>query len=507
MTVSTRVEMTVITQPTLSANVAFPALAGTPITWTAQATGGAAGVLFKFLRHDAASGWQLVQDYSPSNVYTWTPGLNDTGPHFVQVWVKTPQSTEIYDAYAGTSAFSIVKPIPVVTSFTHNGAFPMTPNTPVQLSAVASGGSGPLQYRFIAFREGAGWSVLQEYSSATTISWTPALAGTYSLQVWVRSEGVSDVYEAWSGMGPLRVSTTDPLVVGLTRDQASVRAGSPVTFRATATGGTAGPLQYRFVRFHAQRGWVVGQDYSPSRTYAWTPGAADAGDNLVQVWVRNAGSTATYDAWATTGFFTVRVDPISTPMLTANVVFPVPSNSPVTWTVRAAGGIAPLQYQFLVFRQGSGWTIERTYAAQNTFTWTPPADGTYAVQAWVRSAGSAATFDAWVGSGTFTIGSSGPARIAAFGADVPLPASAGTTIRWTALASGGTAGPLQYQFVRLNQQTGAWSVVQAYGPGNTFTWTPAATDRGSHVLQVWVKSAGAPGPYENWATTGSFAIR
>jgi hypothetical protein len=38
------------------------------------------------------------------------------------------------------------------------------------------------------------------------------------------------------------------------------------------------------------RGW------SPDKTYTWTPGAGDAGQYQIWVWVRNAGSTAAYDA-------------------------------------------------------------------------------------------------------------------------------------------------------------------------------------------------------------------
>jgi hypothetical protein len=97
--------------------------------------------------------------------------------------------------------------------------------------------------------------------------------------------------------------------------------------------------------------------------------------------------------------------------------------------------------------------------------------------------------------------------VVSVGADVGLPAVAGATITWTSVASGGTAGPLQFQFVRLNQTTGIWTVVQPYSYMNRFTWYTTNADSGDYVIQVWVKSAGSAAAYESWGTTGSFTLR
>ena len=71
--------------------------------------------------------------------------------------------------------------------------------------------------------------------------------------------------------------------------------GTLVTFTATASGGTA-PYQYRWVVYNGST-WAVGQEWSTSNTFAWTPSVA-APHNL-QVWVRSAGSTVAYppEAW------------------------------------------------------------------------------------------------------------------------------------------------------------------------------------------------------------------
>lgn len=65
--------------------------------------------------------------------------------------------------------------------------------------------------------------------------------------------------------------------------------------------------------------------------------------------------------------------------------------------------------------------------------------------------------------------------------------SAGTSITWTATATG-TVLPLEYQFER--QTGGVWTVVQSYGTSNTYTWTPATGDAGTHTIRVSVRNGG-----------------
>lgn len=510
MTQSLTVELTVISQPTLSTNVPLPANFGQAITWTAQASAPGATLLYAFFRLDGTT-WTRVQDFSTSNTYTWTPTLSNVGQHSLQVWVKTSTSTTAtLDTWAG-QAFVITKPVTKLTSFVQDGLYPMAPNTPVHFTATAIGGSGPVEYRFVILREGTGWSVLQEYSSANTVTWTPTLTGNYGVQVWVRSVGVTDLYEDWRGTDMMLVTNTLPVnVISLTSDKPMpVTAGASVTFTAAATGGANGPLQYQFVQLDERTGWRIARPYGASRTYTWTTGPNDTGRHVVQVWVKTPASTATFEAWSTTGFFDVVMPPLSTPAIKANVAFPVPAGTPITWIVTAAGGIAPLQYRFVRLNQATGvWSVAQEYSGNNSYSWTPTAaeNGTYLIQVWVKSSGSTALYDTWNSTGFFKIDGSSPAAIASFMADRPLPAAPGTTITWTAVPTGGTAGPHQFRFVRLNQATGVWSVAQEYSASNSYTWNTAAGDAGTHLIQVWIKSAGSPSLFEGWATTSFFKI-
>jgi hypothetical protein len=176
-------------------------------------------------------------------------------------------------------------------------------------------------------------------------------------------------------------------------------AGTPVTWVATAAGGLA-PYSYKFYVFNGSS-WSVGQDWSASSTWAWTPPAG--GTYLVQVWVRNAGSEATYDAWLGSAPFVVAGGlPLAMQSLVANRTFPVSAGTPVTWTASATGGVGPYTYKFWVFN-GTSWSVGQDWSESNSWVWTPPAAGAYNIQVWVRNAGSGATFDTWGAVGPISI--------------------------------------------------------------------------------------------------------
>ncbi len=82
--------------------------------------------------------------------------------------------------------------------------------------------------------------------------------------------------------------------------------GVPITFTAAVRGGTP-PLQYEFWRLDQNHGgWVRAQAYGASNTYTWTPTTrANIDTHAVQVWVRSSGSVQKYEAWKSTGYFTI----------------------------------------------------------------------------------------------------------------------------------------------------------------------------------------------------------
>jgi hypothetical protein len=121
----------------------------------------------------------------------------------------------------------------------------------------------------------------------------------------VRNAGSTAAYDAYGSTAPFTVTGPSPPVVQSVAVNRTfpVAAGTTVTWTVTATGGVA-PLQYKFWRLFGGT-WRLARDYSTDGTFTWTSGAGDVGQHQLSIWVRNAGSTAAYDAYSGTAPFTV----------------------------------------------------------------------------------------------------------------------------------------------------------------------------------------------------------
>jgi hypothetical protein len=489
---------------------ASPVTVGTAVTWTAVASGGTAPLQYKFwLYNVGTTATTVLRDYATGNQVTWTPSA--AGTYQVQVGVRSAGSTANYDAFLASSNFTVNGPAPpTISSITPTPASPVTVGTAVTWTAVASGGTAPLQYKFWLYNVGTSAStVLRDYATGNQVTWTPSAAGTYQVQVGVRSAGSTANYDAFLASSNFTVNGPGaPTISSITPTPASpVTVGTAVTWRAVATGGTA-PLQYKFYLYsEATAAWTVLQDYATGSQVTWTPSAA--GTYRVQVWVRSAGSTANYDAWLASSDFIVNppsTPPVTITSITAAPASPVTVGTAVTWTAAATGGTAPLQYKFWLYNVGTAaWTVLRDYATGNQVGWTPTVAGTYQVQIWARSAGSTASYDAWQNSAPFIVNSaSAPLpTIASISSTPAPPVMVGTSMTWTVSATGGVA-PLQYKFWLFNEGTAAWTLLQDYTTSNQITWT--ATTAGTYHLQVWVRSAGSSATNDAWGNSASFGV-
>ena len=171
-----------------TANTTFPIAAGTPVTWTATATGGAAPLQYQFHLYDPNTGWRVLQGYGVANTVTWTP--LHPGDYALQVWVRAPGSTATYDAWAPSGTATITAGPVSVVSLAADRLLPLATGTTVTWTAAAAGGSTPLEYRFLYYRASLGtWVEGQAYGPSATWTWTPPAADTYVVQVWVRTVG------------------------------------------------------------------------------------------------------------------------------------------------------------------------------------------------------------------------------------------------------------------------------------------------------------------------------
>jgi len=275
---------------TLTASVASPQLTGTTVTLTATGAGGTGPYEYRFWINSGA-GYVIVQNYSPLNTYAWTPVA--AGNYDIMVDMRAAGSTVVRHASAKIFYYRIL-PLGSVTgvTLTSNLASPRAAGTPITFTALGQGGSGTYEYRFW-INSGAGYTIAQNYGTANTFVWTPAVAGAYDIMVDVRNAGSTVVRDASAKIFFYRITAPAATGVTLTSSLASPQpVNTPITFTALGQGGS-GTYEYRYW-INSGAGYTIVRNYSTTNTFTWTPTATGAYDILVDV--RNVGSTALREA-------------------------------------------------------------------------------------------------------------------------------------------------------------------------------------------------------------------
>jgi hypothetical protein len=514
-----------LTLSSLTANQTSPQLVGTPVTFTAVAANGTAPYSYKWWVFDGAN-WTVLQNWtSGSNAYTWTPVVANSA-YRVAVWVRSAGNTaDTYDNAQsnGSLAFPVnpaTAPL-AVTSLAANRTAPQPVNTAVTFTAAASGGTAPYWYKWLA-TDGVTTAVLQNWSTNDTMTWTPSTPNAnYQIIVWARSasstmDAAENANATRTMAFPITAAASSPLTLtGLTANMPAPQpVGTPITFNATVSGGTA-PHQFKWWVFDG-KSWIAMQNWSTSNSWTWTPTSA-GGNQRVAVWVRNAGSTAdAYDNPASNGSIAYGItggqsqtSPLAITSLTANRTSPQPVGTPITFAATISGGTAPQQFKWML-SDGSTTSVAQAWSTNNTWTWTPAtANANYQITVWARSATS--TTDAAENANStrslpFAIGSvsQGPLTLTGLTANLAEPQVVGTPITFTATVSGGVA---PHQFKWWVYDGSVWTVTQNWTNSNRWTWTPAAASNKWRIA-VWVRNAGSTADaYDNPAANGSIGFQ
>ena len=313
---STNIAYTVTTATcgsvTATAAPGSSAPSGTQVTVTAIRSGCPNPVYEFWYLGQGSSAWQLVQSYSTSNTYKWNSTGALPGSHVFSVWVHDAStaganatSLGSYDAY-GNTTYTIAAPSCASVTAAATPASPQPATTPVTITATPGTCSNPNSlYEFWYLGQGSStWQLVQGYSTKTTYSWnsTGALAGSHIFSVWIRDAAspglrgaLGSTYDAY-GNNTFTITTGSCGSVTASATPASPQAsGTHVTITATAVGCTN--PRYEFWILAPGGSWTPAQPYSSSNTFNWTTTGLPAGTYYYSVWVRDASSSAAYDAY------------------------------------------------------------------------------------------------------------------------------------------------------------------------------------------------------------------
>ena len=140
-----------------------------------------------------------MKDYTvPGNTWTWNTAGMAAGTYRIEVDVRNAGSTAALEAW-NQSDFVLSPPAAAVTL----GGAPASPQSigaNVVFTASGSGGSGTYEYKFW-LRNGGTWTVVKDYTvPGNTWTWNTAgmAAGTYRIEVDVRSAGSTAALESWN---------------------------------------------------------------------------------------------------------------------------------------------------------------------------------------------------------------------------------------------------------------------------------------------------------------------
>ena len=404
-------------------------------------------------------------------------------------------------------------PPPPCTSVTWNPANPASPQQPgvsVTFSGAAAGCANPV-FEFWVQPPGGAWTILKAYSSSSSATWnTTGLAtGTYLFDLWAKQSGSSADWEAHVSPNPTYALQTPapPTCTAVTWNApspASPQAPGAVVSLGGAATGCPNPV-YQFWIQPPGASWTILQAYSSSANVSWNTAGLAPGTYLFDVWAKQSGSTANYEASLSPNpTYTLQAPP-PPPTCTAvtwnapNPASPQASGVTVTFGGTATGCPKPV-YQFWIQPPGGTWSVLQAYSSGASATWNTAGQpaGTYLFDVWAKQSGSNASWEAHVSPNpTYTLQAPAPPpTCTAVTWNAPSPASPqspGVTVTFSGSATG-CPNPV-YQFW-VQPPGGAWTILQAYSSSSSATWNTTGLPSGTYLFDVWAKQSGSNASWE-----------
>jgi putative pyrroloquinoline-quinone binding quinoprotein len=389
------------TSVTASAAPPSPSSVGTGVMVTASATG-CPSPMYQFWTQAPGGGWTIQQPYSATATFNWNTAGLAQGTWHISVWARDATSPASYDAYVPGFAYTLTGTVCTGVSASAAPASPQAAGIVVTITATASGCPNP-RYEFWTQAPGGSWAIAQPYSSAATFTWnTTPPAGSWHYSVWARDASSSASYDTYFPGTAYTLTTTQCTGVTASAAPASPQAaGTTVTITASAS-GCSNP-HYEFWTMAPGGSWTIAQPYSSSTIFSWST-TPPAGAYKYSVWVRDATSGASYDAYFPGTAYTLTTTPCTGVTASASPASPQAAGTAITISASASGCANP-RYEFWILAPGGSWTIMQPYSSTATFNWntTGLADGGYEYSVWARDTSSGASYDTYFPGTSYTL--------------------------------------------------------------------------------------------------------
>ncbi len=187
--------------------------------------------------------------------------------------LQFPGNGYIYDNKTGEWGIYDTSDIRV-SSFGTDLSAPQYKGTDITLTTDATSSNGAVYYKFSVTFNGA-TTVLSDYTTKNSAVWTPTASGTYTLTYDYKDvKGVENQrtaqYEVADDAG-----IEEPILKGVSPKPGQVKKGTPISFKANASGGNVGTnlLFYKFTVKDEVGNIVNVPYYTKNASYNFTPSA------------------------------------------------------------------------------------------------------------------------------------------------------------------------------------------------------------------------------------------
>jgi len=171
--------------------------------------------------------------------------------------------------------------------------------TALQITAQSQGITGTAKYSFWRY-DANGTVLVQDWSTAATLNWTPGRVGSYNIEVRVKGDDAGS-YEAKANVLVEVTSATEAKanVTSFTVNSGYVSANAvakkPILIQANATASSGEDLLYRFYVYDPDMRERTLKEYSVNPTCVWTPRKAGL-TYTIYVLVKSEDSFGKFDA-------------------------------------------------------------------------------------------------------------------------------------------------------------------------------------------------------------------
>jgi spore germination protein YaaH len=265
----------------------------------------------------------------------------------------------------------------------------------------------------------------------------------------------------------------------------------------------ANPL-YEFWILAPGSTWQVAQAYSTASSYKWSTAGLPIGSYRFSVWVKDAASSASYDAFNASVIYTLVYKACAAVTVTS---------APATWAsvgtaVTVTGGATNCpnpQYEFWVLAPGAGtWQLGQAFSSSASFAWSTvgKTPGVYRFSVWAKDALSTAAYDSFNAGSYFKLVL--PCTALAAAITPKSPTTVGTPV--TVTASGmGCPNPL-YEFWILSPGASTWLLAQGYSSAPSYHWANTGDGLGAYRFSVWAKDAASSAAYDTFDASQYFTL-